>query len=134
MAVSYKTSGNVQFLGVARFQDRAIVASHSYNTTVDLNGVREVIKSDQLSVRPGVHFSFSSGGSAWHLMSGEEERQFSKSNEIWGFEPTSYVGWVYYCLGWWSSQMSKDGSSFSLRRGLTLSVQLMPAWRSFSDR
>lgn len=67
----YKAQGNVQFLGVARFQDRAIVASHAYNTVIDLNGVKEVIKSDQLSVRPGVHFSFSSGGSAWHLMSGE---------------------------------------------------------------
>jgi hypothetical protein len=55
---------------VARFQDRAIVASHAYNTVIDLNGVKEVLKSDQLSVRPGVHFSFGSGGSAWHLMSG----------------------------------------------------------------
>lgn len=59
-----------RFLGVARFQDRAIVASHAYNTVIDLNGVKEVLKSDQLSVRPGVHFSFASGGSAWHLMSG----------------------------------------------------------------
>lgn len=59
-----------RFLGVARFQDRAVVASHAYNTVIDLNGVKEVLKSDQLSVRPGVHFSFASGGSAWHLMSG----------------------------------------------------------------
>lgn len=55
---------------MARYQDRAIVASHAYNTVIDLNGVKEVLKSDQLSVRPGVHFSFASGGSAWHLMSG----------------------------------------------------------------
>ncbi len=55
---------------MARFQDRAIVASHAFNTVIDLNGVKEVLKSDQLSVRPGVHFSFGSGGSAWHLMSG----------------------------------------------------------------
>ena len=60
-----------RFLGVARFQDRAVVASHAYNTVIDLNGVKEVLRSDQLSVRPGVHFSFSSGGSAWHLMSGK---------------------------------------------------------------
>jgi len=61
---------------VARLQDRAIVASHAYNTVIDLNGVKEVLKSDQLSVRPGVHFSFASGGSAWHLMSDVEGRIF----------------------------------------------------------
>ncbi len=61
---------------MARFQDRAIVASHAYNTVIDLNGVKEVLKSDQLSVRPGVHFSFASGGSAWHLMSDVEGRIF----------------------------------------------------------
>jgi hypothetical protein len=74
----YKAQGNVQFLGVARYQDRAIVASHAYNTVIDLNGVKEVIKSDQLSVRPGVHFSFSSGGSAWHLMSGESRVDYTR--------------------------------------------------------
>lgn len=61
---------------MARLQDRAIVASHAYNTVIDLNGVKEVLKSDQLSVRPGVHFSFASGGSAWHLMSDVEGRIF----------------------------------------------------------
>jgi hypothetical protein len=61
---------------VARLQDRAIVASHAYNTVIDLNGVKEVLTSDQLSVRPGVHFSFASGGSAWHLMSDVEGRIF----------------------------------------------------------
>ncbi|TFJ81650.1 hypothetical protein NSK_006901 [Nannochloropsis salina CCMP1776] len=71
-----KASGNIHFLGVARFQDRAIVASHAYNTVIDLTGVKEVLKSDQLSVRPGVHFSFGSGGSSWHLMSDVEGRIF----------------------------------------------------------
>lgn len=69
-------SSSPRFLGVARLQDRAIVASHAYNTVIDLNGVKEVLKSDQLSVRPGVHFSFASGGSAWHLMSDVEGRIF----------------------------------------------------------
>jgi len=65
-----------RFLGVARLQDRAIVASHAYNTIIDLNGVKEVLTSDQLSVRPGVYFSFASGGSAWHLVSDVEGRIF----------------------------------------------------------
>jgi hypothetical protein len=72
----YKATGNVQFLGVARVQDRAIVAGHAYNSSIDYNGVKEVLKSDQLSVRPGVHFSFSSGVSGWHLMSDPEGRIF----------------------------------------------------------
>ncbi|GAB5031845.1 vesicle-associated membrane protein 7b [Nannochloropsis oceanica] len=72
----HRSSGNIQFLGVARLQDRAIVASHAYNTIIDLNGVKEVLTSDQLSVRPGVYFSFASGGSAWHLVSDVEGRIF----------------------------------------------------------
>jgi hypothetical protein len=38
----YKATGNVQFLGVARVQDRAIVAGHAYNSSIDYNGVKEV--------------------------------------------------------------------------------------------
>ena len=74
---TYQLQGNVFYVGVARFQDRAIVAGlAALDCKVDLNGVKEVLKSDQLSVRPGVHFSFSSGSNAWHLMSDPEGRIF----------------------------------------------------------
>jgi|SRR6056297_1323437 len=97
----------LSFLGVARFQDRAIVASHAYNTVIDLTGVKEVLKSDQLSVRPGVHFSFASGGSSWHLMSDVEGRIF-----ILISERTYPVRAAHACLEEFQRSVSMSGGGY----------------------
>ena len=65
--------GNVHFLSVARVEKgRGIVmASHSYNTEIDVNGVKQVLEQPNLSMSPGKHYSFSVGQSAWHLIAGK---------------------------------------------------------------
>jgi hypothetical protein len=63
--------GNVHFLGVARVAGTGIViASHSYNTEIDLNGVRQVLEQPNMNLTPGKHYSFNVGPHAWHLISG----------------------------------------------------------------
>lgn len=62
---------NVHFLGVARKAGQGIViASHSYNTETDLNGVRQVIEQPNISMQPGKHYSFTVAQLAWHLIAG----------------------------------------------------------------
>mmetsp|Transcript_9628 Transcript_9628/g.14491 ORF Transcript_9628/g.14491 Transcript_9628/m.14491 type:complete len:232 (-) Transcript_9628:201-896(-) len=61
--------GNVHFLGVARIAGTGIViASHSYNTETDLNGVRQVLEQPNMSMAPGKHYSFNVAQLAWHLI------------------------------------------------------------------
>lgn len=69
---------NVFYVGVARRQDQAIVADLVVvpNCTVETEDVKKVLRSDQLSERPDVHFYFNSGPNAWHLMSDPEGRIF----------------------------------------------------------
>jgi hypothetical protein len=63
--------GNVHFLGVARVAGTGIViASHSYNTEIDLNGVRQVLEQPNMNLTAGKHYSFNVGPHAWHLISG----------------------------------------------------------------
>lgn len=63
--------GNVHFLGVARIAGTGIViASHSYNTEIDLNGVRQVLEQPNMNLTSGKHYSFNVGPHAWHLISG----------------------------------------------------------------
>ena len=66
--------GNVLFIGVARYSDRAVVASHAYNSSIALNAVKDVLKMDDFSPKPNVHFTFSVNGNAWHLMADNEGR------------------------------------------------------------
>lgn len=64
--------GNVNFLGVARVAGQGIVvASHSYNTEIDLNGVRQVLEQPNMSIAPGKHYSFGVAQVMWHLISGQ---------------------------------------------------------------
>lgn len=63
--------GNLHFLGVARIAGQGIVvASHSYNTETDLNGVRQVLEQPNMSIAPGKHYSFGVAQVMWHLISG----------------------------------------------------------------
>jgi hypothetical protein len=60
----------VHFLGVARVAGQGIViASHSYNTETDLDGVRQVLEQPNMSMAPGKHYSFNVAQHAWHLIS-----------------------------------------------------------------
>ncbi|GMI24156.1 hypothetical protein TeGR_g15029, partial [Tetraparma gracilis] len=65
--------GNVMFIGVARLVDRCVVASLSYNSTVDLAGVKEVL-GQKMGMQPGTHYSFTTGQTAWHLLADQESR------------------------------------------------------------
>jgi len=67
--------GNVYFLAVARIEKgRGIVmASHSYNSEIDINGVKKVIEQPNISITPSKHYGFSVGQSAWHLIADESE-------------------------------------------------------------
>lgn len=63
--------GNVHFLAVARIAGQGIVvASHSYNTETDLNGVRSVLEQPNMSIQPGKHYSFNVAQLGWHLIAG----------------------------------------------------------------
>ena len=63
--------GNLHFLGVARVAGQGIVvASHSYNTETDLNGVRQVLEQPNMSIAPGKHYSFGVAQVMWHLITG----------------------------------------------------------------
>ena len=69
--MSNASYGNVYFLGVARVAGQGIiVASYSYNTETDLNGVKQVLEQPNMNMSPGKHYSFSVGQLAWHLISG----------------------------------------------------------------
>jgi len=62
--------GNVHFVGVARISGQGIVvASHSYNTETDLNGVRQVLEQPNMNIAPGKHYSFDVSQVMWHLIS-----------------------------------------------------------------
>jgi hypothetical protein len=66
------THGNVYFVGVARMSGGSIiVASYSYNTTTDLQAVKQVLDQPNMNISPGKHYSFSVGQVAWHLISGK---------------------------------------------------------------
>ena len=52
--------GNVQFVAVARIVDRCVVASLAYNSSVDLNGVKQVLEQ-KMGMQAGTHYSFSTG-------------------------------------------------------------------------
>lgn len=67
--------GNVHFLAVARVAGGRgiIMASHAYNTEIDLNGVRQVLEQPNMVMNPGKHYSFSVGQLAWHLIADEQE-------------------------------------------------------------
>lgn len=61
--------GNLHFLGVARIAGSGIVvASHSYNTETDLNGVRQVLEQPNMTIAPGKHYSFGVAQVMWHLI------------------------------------------------------------------
>lgn len=63
--------GNVHFLGVGRVAGQGIIiASHSYNTETDLDGVRQVLEQPNMSMAPGKHYSFNAAQLSWHLISG----------------------------------------------------------------
>jgi hypothetical protein len=71
MASSSQYYGNVHFLGVARVAGQGIViASHSYNTETDLNGVKQVLEQPNMTMSPGKHYSFTVAQVAWHLIAG----------------------------------------------------------------
>ena len=103
--------GNVFFLGVARVDDRVIVASMSYGATVELNGVMKVrahslsnaprvwphaarvvphglrlcqmiSPSSITSITAGQHYSYTSGSNTWHLMSVEDLIYMTMTNEM----------------------------------------------------
>mmetsp|Transcript_30713 Transcript_30713/g.84387 ORF Transcript_30713/g.84387 Transcript_30713/m.84387 type:complete len:236 (+) Transcript_30713:42-749(+) len=67
--------GNVFFLGVARTTgvgvtiSSMIVASFSYHTETDLQGVKSVLEQPNVNLSPGKHYSFTVGQLAWHLIS-----------------------------------------------------------------
>lgn len=66
--------GNVHFMGVARVaQGQGIViASHAYNSEIDLNAVKQALEQSTAAMSPGKHYSFTVGSSnAWHLIAGE---------------------------------------------------------------
>lgn len=72
MASNSNGYGNVYFLGVARVASSAmVVASLSYNTDTDLNGVRQVLEQPNMNMSPGKHYSFSVAQVAWHLIQGK---------------------------------------------------------------
>ena len=67
--MSQQYFGNVHFVGVARVAGQGIViASHSYNTETDLNGVKQVLEQPNMTMSPGKHYSFSVAQVAWHLI------------------------------------------------------------------
>jgi hypothetical protein len=71
MAATKQHYGNVHFLAVARIQGQGIIlASHSYNTETDLNGVRQVLEQPNMSMQPGKHYNFNVAQLAWHLIAG----------------------------------------------------------------
>jgi hypothetical protein len=71
MASNAKYFGNVQFVAVARIASTGIViASHSYNTKTDLNGVRQVLEQPNMNMAPGKHYTFNVNELAWHLIAG----------------------------------------------------------------
>ncbi len=73
--MSNASYGNVFFLGVARMAGQGIVvASYSYNTETDLNGVKQVLDQPNMNMSPGKHYSFSVGQLAWHLIAGYKLR------------------------------------------------------------
>lgn len=63
------------FVGVARIVDRCVVASLAYNSSVDLNGVKQVLEQ-KMGLQAGTHYSFSTGQTSWHLMADDEGRIF----------------------------------------------------------
>lgn len=67
--------GNVHFLAVSRMEKgRGIVmACHSYNSEIDINGVKQVLEQPNMAMSSGKHYSFSVGQSAWHLIADESE-------------------------------------------------------------
>jgi hypothetical protein len=67
-----QTYGNVFFLGVARLAGSGIVvASHSYNTETDIDGVKQVLEQPNMNMVQGKHYSFTVGQVAWHLIAGK---------------------------------------------------------------
>jgi len=55
--------------------DRCVVASLAYNSSVDLNGVKQVLEQ-KMGMQAGTHYSFSTGQSTWHLMADADGRIF----------------------------------------------------------
>lgn len=51
-----KFNNNVYFLAVARvsFRQGTVMASHSYNTEIDLTGVKKVLEQPNLLLSPGI--------------------------------------------------------------------------------
>jgi len=63
---------NVYFLAVARIQQQGIVvASYSYNSETNIDGVKQVLEQPNMNMQPGKHYSFSVGQVAWHLIADE---------------------------------------------------------------
>ena len=65
--------GNVKFVAVARLESQSgiIIASHAYNSEVDLESVRKVIEQPSTaSMEPGTHYAIPTGQLAWNLTKG----------------------------------------------------------------
>lgn len=62
--------GNIHFIGLARLVSGkgVILASHSYNTKIDLNGVKQVIEQPNICMQQSKFYSFSVGSQSWHLV------------------------------------------------------------------
>ena len=66
-------SQNVFYLGVGKLSEEfkgIVIGSYSYNTDIDLGGVRKVIEQPSLDMSPGKHYSFQVGEVTWHLIQG----------------------------------------------------------------
>ncbi len=63
---------NVHYLGVAKSGIKPIIlASYSYNSETNLDGVRKVLEQPNLATLvPGKHYSFAVGAVVWHLIAG----------------------------------------------------------------
>ena len=64
---------NVFFVGVARLSAEMkgiVIGSFSYNTEIDLNGVRKVLEQPTLNMISGKHYTFQVGEVSWHLIQG----------------------------------------------------------------
>ena len=78
------TNGNVMFLGVARVDDRVIIASMSYGATVELNGVMKMISPSSItSINAGQHYTFTSGQNKWHLTAVDELLFMTMTNQTY---------------------------------------------------
>uniref|UniRef100_A0A7S2V2S9 V-SNARE coiled-coil homology domain-containing protein n=1 Tax=Fibrocapsa japonica TaxID=94617 RepID=A0A7S2V2S9_9STRA len=65
---------NVHFLGVGRTHDQALVASHSFNVTVNLDAVEEVLaQPSTANMEVKKLASFKSGSMGWWLLKDESQ-------------------------------------------------------------